>query len=314
MDFRGSSSTPPQRPSQVSPSVRISRASQLDASQMDEANISMLKGQLKRVFSMMPDIFSNYEPELIACLNLFIWRFSIWLDKPTPGNASKGLRYRNDGALQLLIDSGKVKTGLEGPGLTTAQKIGFLLTMVGVPYGWARLQKHESEGGTHQGTWTKVLHFGEKLYKVANLANLLLFLNTGRYRTLVDRVLNARLVYQKPNTIPVATSELLNRQLVWGEFSELLLILLPLLKRVPAWLGFKRASSKAVDGGACAVCAVNPIIIPYASEPCGHLYCYYCLSTRCSSNRVFCCASCNKEVTSIQRIKREMSTNHTSQG
>eukprot|EP00250_Pteridium_aquilinum_P029873 c40268_g1_i1 orf=65-724(+) len=219
MDFRGSASMLPRRPSQVSPWVRISRPSQLDAAQIDDSNISMLRRQLRSVFSMMPDIFSNYELEWMACLKLFVWRFSIWLDKPTPGNASRGLRYRNDGALQSLIDSGKVKTGLEGPGLTTSQKIGFLLTMVGVPYGWARLQKLEADGATHENTWTKVLHFGEKLYKVANLVNFLVFLNTGRYRTVVERVLNARLVYQRSNTIQIATSELLNRELVWGGFS-----------------------------------------------------------------------------------------------
>lgn len=128
----------------------------------------------------------------MACLQLFVWSFTIWLDKPTPGNAAKGLRYRNDAAFQSLINSGKgpillldvidlcafndphfltkqsvalrigfqtlfflwvsVKTGLEGPGLTMPQKMGFLLSTVAVPYGWARLQALENIVGTQQVT------------------------------------------------------------------------------------------------------------------------------------------------------------------
>lgn len=316
MGSRGSTSTQLRRFSQVSPSVRISRASQLDAAQIDEANISMLKDQLKKVFSTMPHTFSKYEPELTACLQLFVWRFSIWLDKPTPGNAAKGLRYRNDGAFQSLINSGK---GLEGPGLTTPQKMGFLLSMVCVPYGWARLQRIESIVGTEQDAWSRMMHIGEKVFKVANLANFLSFLHTGRYRTVVERVLNARLVYKKPNIVSVLTFELLNQKLLWAELSELLLVLLPFLKRLPIWLGLKHTSARFIDGGACVLCGANPITIPYTSEPCGHLYCYYCLSTRFSSNRVFQCASCNKEVTSIERFKGNEpelndSTSHAPQG
>eukprot|EP00250_Pteridium_aquilinum_P031472 c43677_g1_i1 orf=99-566(+) len=154
MDSRGSASS---SPSQVSPWLRISRASQFEASQMDESNILMLKKQLQQVFSKMPKVFSHFEPELMACVRLCVWRFSIWVDKPTPGNGSRGLRYRNNTAFQLLVDSGKVKTGLEGPGLTTTQKIGFLFAMVVVPYGWEFLQRHELGRIHPQDTLKKVM-------------------------------------------------------------------------------------------------------------------------------------------------------------
>jgi len=38
----------------------------------------------------------QYEPELDAFLEFLIWRFSIWVDKPTPGNALMNLRYRDE--------------------------------------------------------------------------------------------------------------------------------------------------------------------------------------------------------------------------
>lgn len=42
----------------------------------------------------------HYEPELDAFLEFLIWRFSIWVDKPTPGNALMNLRYRDERALE----------------------------------------------------------------------------------------------------------------------------------------------------------------------------------------------------------------------
>lgn len=40
----------------------------------------------------------QYEPELDAFLEFLIWRFSIWVDKPTPGIALMNLRYRDERA------------------------------------------------------------------------------------------------------------------------------------------------------------------------------------------------------------------------
>ncbi|KAI5060359.1 hypothetical protein GOP47_0024779 [Adiantum capillus-veneris] len=293
-------SAPTLQSQMASPWLRISRASQLDAAQSDQNDISMLKEQLKKVFSMMPNhFFSTYEPELMALLHLCVWRFSIWADKPTPGNASKNLRYKNDGAFQVLLNTGKVKTGLEGPGLSKMQKVGFLLFTVGVPYCWARLQNVE-----HSESQDMLVKRIEKFYKVANLANFILFLNTGWYRTIIDRVLKARLVYQKPNVIQIATSELFNRKLVWDELSELLLIFLPMLKRACMWMRSKwgSATRATTEEGSCVVCTAKPITIPYIARPCGHLYCYYCLSSRCSAYRSFQCAYCNQEVTSMERF------------
>lgn len=42
----------------------------------------------------------QYEPELDAFLEFLIWRFSIWVDKPTPGNALMNLRYRDERAVE----------------------------------------------------------------------------------------------------------------------------------------------------------------------------------------------------------------------
>lgn len=40
-----------------------------------------------------------------------------------------------------------------------------------------------------------------------------------RYKTIVDRILKARLVYESPNMNRAVSFEYMNRQLVWNEFS-----------------------------------------------------------------------------------------------
>ncbi|KAI8022204.1 Peroxisome biogenesis protein 2 [Camellia lanceoleosa] len=62
---------------------------------------AMLKEQLVKVFSLVkPGLLFQYEPELDAFLEFLIWRFSIWVDMPTPGNALMNLRYRDERALE----------------------------------------------------------------------------------------------------------------------------------------------------------------------------------------------------------------------
>jgi peroxin-2 len=48
----------------------------------------------------------QYEAELDAFLEFLIWRFSIWVDKPTPGIALMNLRYRDERAVESR-DKGK---------------------------------------------------------------------------------------------------------------------------------------------------------------------------------------------------------------
>ena len=53
--------------------------------------------------------------------------------------------------------------------------------------------------------------------------NLMLSLFLCRYRNLIERALKARLVYGSPNMNRAVSFEYMNRQLVWNEFSVLLL-------------------------------------------------------------------------------------------
>ncbi|XP_057968392.1 peroxisome biogenesis protein 2 [Malania oleifera] len=290
--------------------ISISRVNQFDAARLDIEMSAMLKEQLVKVFSLMkPGLLFQYEPELDAFLEFLIWRFSIWVDKPTPGNALMNLRYRDERAVET---GGKVRTGLEGPGLTIAQKIWYCFGTVGGQYIWARLQSFSAFrrwGDSEQSSlarraWILIQRL-EGLYKAASFTNLVIFLHTGMYRNLIERALRARLVYGSPNMNRAVSFEYMNRQLVWNEFSEMLLLLLPLLnsssiKNLLRPFSKDKSSSSTEDDNGCPICGASPTI-PFAALPCQHRYCYYCLRTRCAAAPSFRCSRCSEPVVAMQR-------------
>ncbi|KFK42388.1 hypothetical protein AALP_AA2G249500 [Arabis alpina] len=262
--------------------VAISRVNQFDAARLDVEMSAMLKEQLVKVFTLMkPGMLFQYEPELDAFLEFLIWRFSIWVDKPTPGNALMNLRYRDERRLAQHL--GKVRTGLEGPGLTAPQKICYCLASVGGQYLFSRLQSFSAFrtwGDSDQRPlarrlWTVIQRI-EGIYKAASFLNLLSFLYTGRYRNLIENALRARLVYRSPHMNRSVSFEYMNRQLVWNEFSELLLLLLPLLnssavKSILSPFAKDKSSSTKEDTVTCPICLVDPAI-PFIALPCHHRY------------------------------------------
>ncbi|XP_073318191.1 peroxisome biogenesis protein 2 [Primulina huaijiensis] len=290
--------------------IEISRVNQFDAARLDIEMSAMLKEQLVKVFSLTkPGMLFQYEPELDAFLEFLIWRFSIWVDKPTPGNALMNLRYRDEHAFET---SSKVRTGLEGPGLTVSQKIWYCIATVGGQYVWARLQSFSAFrrwGDTEQRSLGRrswfLLQRVEGIYKATSFVNLLIFLLTGRYRSLIERALKARLVYESPHMNRSVSFEYMNRQLVWNEFSEMLLLLLPLLnsssvKNFLRPFSKDKSSSSERDEALCPICQTTPTT-PFLALPCQHRYCYYCLRTRCSASSAFRCSRCNELVIAMQR-------------
>ncbi|GAV64446.1 LOW QUALITY PROTEIN: Pex2_Pex12 domain-containing protein [Cephalotus follicularis] len=283
--------------------ISISRVNQFDAASLDIEMSAMLKEQ--KVFSLMkPGILFQYEPEL----EFLIWRFSIWVDKPTPGIALMNLRYRDERSVEARP---KVRTGLEGPGLTVAQKIWYCIATVGGQYIWACLQSFSAFrrwGDSERRLLTRrawiLIQRIEGLYKAASFSNLLIFLYTGRYRNLIERVLRARLVYGTPNMNRVVSFEYMNWQLVWNKFSEMLLLLFPLLNSsiVKKFLSpfSKDKSGSTTDDTACPICQASPTI-PFLALPCQHRYCYYCLRTRCTAAPSFCCSRCHEPIVAMQR-------------
>ncbi|NP_001358566.1 peroxisome assembly factor 1 isoform X1 [Zea mays] len=292
--------------------ISISRVNQFDAARLDVEMSAMLKEQLVKVFSLMkPGLLFQYEPELDAFLEFLIWRFSIWADKPTPGNALMNLRYRDERAAP--ITGKEVRTGLEGPGLSVSQKIFYCISFVGGQYVWSRLQSFSAFrrwGDSEQRPLARrawaLMRNAEVFYRAASFFNLLLFLYGGRYKTVVERILKARLVYGSPNMNRAVSFEYMNRQLVWNEFSEMLLLLLPLLnsssvKKFLLPFSKDKSGGSSGDEADCPICRSSPSI-PFIALPCQHRYCYYCLRTRCSATTSYRCTRCDGAVVAIQRL------------
>ncbi|GLT77176.1 hypothetical protein SLA2020_487860 [Shorea laevis] len=222
------------------------------------------------------------------------------------------LRYRDERAIETR---GKVRTGLEGPGLTVAQKIWYCIATVGQQYLWSRMQSFSAFrrwGDSEQRplahrAWGFIQRI-EGLYRAASFGNLLVFLYTGSYRNLIERALRARLVYGSPNMNRAVSFEYMNRQLVWNEFSEMLLLLLPLLnsptiKNLLRPFSKDKTSGSSEDNSSCPICQASPTI-PYLAVPCQHSYCYYCLRTRCAAAASFRCSRCSELVVAMQRHGR----------
>jgi peroxin-2 len=107
--------------------------------------------------------------------------------------------------------------------------------------------------------------------------------------------------------------------------SELLLFLLPLvnvqaikhtlrsyLPRLPILSatggGSAAAAAAALAGGGsgggqpCGICSSAEILTPYAAEPCGHRFCYYCLMAHCLADAQYSCPLCLRRVDAMRRV------------
>lgn len=85
-------------------------------------------------------------------------------------------------------------------------------------------------------------------HSIAAFASFLIFLVSGRYRTLLDRILRLRLAPSSSQVSREISFEYLNRQLVWHAFTEFLLFLLPLvgIRRWKRWLSRAWRKTKAL--------------------------------------------------------------------
>ncbi|GAA5898098.1 hypothetical protein JCM8208_000154 [Rhodotorula glutinis] len=243
-----------------SPALRISRVAQLDASLLDGELESILHAPVKAALDgVRPAGARSFEPEFLALLRLAVLRMSLWDRGATYGSTLQNLRYRNEG---------RHAKGLQGAAtdstLSRLQKLAYTLLVVLPPYVHARLQdqmltsswadeplprswfalvdlrrlvkrgpRRDDEMIQWRREWKRtgweLLGVAERLSAVLGLANFLVFLYNGRYRTLIDRVLQMRLVYSQRAFVPNVSFEFLNRQLVWEAFTEFLLFLLPLV-------------------------------------------------------------------------------------
>ncbi|DBA02349.1 TPA: hypothetical protein N0F65_007168 [Lagenidium giganteum] len=259
------------------------KVSKWDSMILDNELLGLLKQPLRNMFAMFPPgTMDSLKPELDTLLVALMFVFSTGSRRPTPGMKLEGVRY-----VPRLLSDKRIAM--------------FFFVSVVLPYAWKRMVRHisssrwtapssDEDGG--EGRRAKMLVLMKRIETfvlVAQLANLLVFIRKGVYRSLADRVLALRMESSAPQTAPRAINfEYMTRQLLWEGVMEFGNFVLPYLTwsrmRTPA----AGASSGTTSIGAteCSLCGLSPPQTPYVTS-CKHVYCYYCLQTAVACDEDF---------------------------
>ena len=178
---------------------------------------------------------------------------------------------------------------------------------------WAELPEDDGRRRFHTA-----VRAGERLYRVLALANAVVFLRHGRFRSLGDRLLGLSLVPISTSVRRSVSFDFMNRQLVWSGFTELMVFLVPFVDlasrgarsasaRISAQLAsFAHGSALPPDdaapgvlaSGACRICDTDAPDMAHRTDCCNALFCYHCLRVRLVLSRV--CPACAAPVPSIR--------------
>ncbi|KAF2644400.1 hypothetical protein P280DRAFT_391228 [Massarina eburnea CBS 473.64] len=203
------------------------RVGQVDAEQLDEELLDLLKGQAAEGLKYFgTHIADSYTAEILLGLRLVLFKLSVWNNDASYGAHLQGLRYTDARS-----------NAPDRPRPSTWQKAAHGMLTVGGRYAWTKWEEYllaTSEDYTRPPS--EALQFAARLteslgsiHDFASLASFLVFLVNGQFRTLTDRLLRLRLTPASHAMSREVSFEYLNRQLVWHAFTEFLLFLLPLV-------------------------------------------------------------------------------------
>jgi len=227
--------------------LRVLRAAQLDARELDgELRGDWLErlGALARGLS--PEAAGALAPELGLAVDLALFGCTVGAGRPSPGMELLNLRLRDErrrGAGALLG-----RMGVEGPGLSRAQRVGAVVALVGGRWVRARLERlaraapgsggggpgvgPEDRGGPPcwQVRLRRALEALEGLYAAAWVLNFVGFLRDGAFCEPWERALGVRAVYRSPQMLRALSLDYTGREMVWTELAEMALVVLPALQ------------------------------------------------------------------------------------
>lgn len=302
------------------------RVSQLDADILDSELVSLLKQQLSSISHLHRGWWTyELQPELWSLLlNLVVFRLTVWKKGTSYGLGLQNLQLSN-------FKNGKI--------IGYSKRTALLAVIIG-DYLFTKFQSYlysvdeadvadaEKSSFALFGTVkrliltnrTKILTSVSSSLRVLNLVNFTLFLISGRYSTLIHRVLGISLTPVVSDLLKFNGSnvnfEFQNRQLVWNTMTEFLVFILPLLqlkklRRMTSkmLLPYRKKAKKSQDEetfssaysnlpiSQCAIChnnsekrarSLGKTPSSLSSFPitnphvtnCGHIYCYICIATK----------------------------------
>lgn len=273
---------------------RALRISQLDALELNKALEQLVWAQFTQCFhGFKPGLFARFEPELKACLWLFLWRFTVYSNNATVGQSVLNLRYEDAAAAAAH----------QPP--SARQKAWLAACAAGGR--WAEERCRDLLRGPRAGA-RRCVDLARGLLTLGGVVNFLIFLQRGEFATLTERLLGIRSVFRAPPAARRPGFEYMNRELLWHGFAEFLIFLLPLVSaqklraRLCAWRGARRGDGG--DGAArasrCALCGEWPTM-PH-TVGCEHVFCYYCAKSSCLSHAACACPACGAQARALQPL------------
>ena len=269
----------------------VLRVNQLDSYSLDKQLLLVLKEQIDGIFhTFVPGFHSKIRPELHATLRFLLLKFSLL----SPNNGSTfGQQYLN------LVLCGRDSLPLS---LRSRWAYTVLLTVMG----WAEERELDIMSAIRD-TLSLSVRSVYSLQRVltaivytAKLCNFVLFLLRGRIPSLTDSILGFKFSFINRPSSQQILYDTFNRELLWNTFSELIVLMLPLL--TPAFL-FKLSISNRLrqrpitdfkDPNVCPACGFKPTHPQRAA--CDHYFCYYCIRANLIADSGYMCPICAVQV------------------
>ncbi|TDH70713.1 hypothetical protein CCR75_008876 [Bremia lactucae] len=299
------------------------RVNKWDALILDSEILSLLKSPMKGMFDMFePGVVVRFQMEIDALLKFMLFLLSIGLGRPTPGMKLENIHY--------------------SPHLLSRSRVGaFLFLSVGLPYVWKRLlqslssarwtlRRHVSANDAPEGNnsfperLVNVMKKFELLALTCQLANLLIFVRYGIFRSLPERLLGLKLESIMPSITPRAINfEYMTRQFIWtglmpnstycaspfAILQEFGSFILPVLAYGSCRLiAASQKTPFVAHLSQCCLCGMSPPQTPYVTS-CKHVYCYYCLQAAVALDEKYECVACGLRFDSSQRLATKISQN-----
>lgn len=238
--------------------------------------------------------WDKFRPEIELALNTFIWYCSVYQKHSTLGQALLRLRLAQSSDRQPL---------------STHKSIAYLLIDVVCPWLMHRMAHRSARSGS--------LERLQRLYKLADLINFLIFLRKGMYLKLWHRMLGIGVCMSQSDMFMHHNFEFMNEQLLFFAASEFMssvapLFNMPLIRnslRIQ-WNRLVRPNtatntcssadgfrSQSIDSHQpCAICRLVPFNPHHIG--CRHLFCYYCLRHALEQDRYngFTCFDCERNI------------------
>lgn len=277
--------------SQICQAERVLRVDQLDVAEYDEFILGIIQAEISKCFKyFQPGILTKVDPELKAVLGLIIWKFSVYSNGATFSQQMLEIKF------ETLVNDGL---------LSKKQKIIYGLAMIGGQWFAERyfdIKQYFSRFGNMEKLWN-TLDFGFMLHRFFSLLNFVVFLQNGRYKSLLERALRIYAVFSRKQSPREVYFYYMNHDILKNGFAEFLFCILPLVN-IPRFRNLLlrvmwRAPNALQDGNTllrrhCAICGELPTNVHQTR--CAHVFCYICIKANAMADYSFMCPVCGEHV------------------